>query len=465
VEQVLRAVRAEDPAALAGVGQRVDVQAVHPRGRRLLPAPERGRRPLAADLGQDQQQPIEALVTGVDPGDDVLHQLVVRRREQHRRPEQAPVHQVTVVRAQHRRVGPGELLQLLHRVPVVGGGAGDEVFDHRRILTSAGTIVGRVVTDMETFQEALTASGLAPVRSGRHDPGQFRAGVVSRDLGPLKIIELRTPEGECFRDARSSRSVDEELWQIELMVRGRARVEQGRGTAELGPSDLVLVDPARPARFASTASTHVSILVPRQELRLRPSDAGRLTGVRIKGDRGPGALVSALARDMVRSLSGFRAGQAERSAAAVIELIAVALEARIYDEARPCPDEALRGRILGYIEARLSERELAPAVLAAAHHISVRRLHKLFEDQPESVAALIRRRRLERCRADLKQSDRTVTAVAARWGFTDPAYFSRLFKATYGDNPAALKSSHRARNVKTPPARPGEDGGRRDTEG
>lgn len=322
-----------------------------------------------------------------------------------------------------------------------------------------------MVGDIEAFQEALTASGLPPVRSGRHDQREFRAGLVSRDLGPLTVVELVTPEGECFRAARSVRSVDERWWQIELMVRGRARVEQGHSTAELGPADLTLVDPARPVRFASTASTHVSILVPRQRMRLRPGDAARLTGVRIKGDSGPGALVSSMARDMVRSLGGFRPGQAERSAAAVIELISVALEAQLGDAARPSSDGALRDRIVGHIEARLSDGCLTPAAVAAAHHISVRRLHRLFEDQPESVAALVRRRRLERCHADLTGSDRTVAAVAARWGFADPAYFSRLFTATYGYNPTALKSSKRARNVKVPAAGPDEDGGRTNTEG
>ena len=86
--------------------------------------------------------------------------------------------------------------------------------------------MGCVFTDIETFQETLAASGLPPVRSGRHDGAEFRASVVPRVLGPLKLIELVTPEGECFRDAQCARSVDEELWQIELMVRGRARVEQ-----------------------------------------------------------------------------------------------------------------------------------------------------------------------------------------------------------------------------------------------
>ena len=318
--------------------------------------------------------------------------------------------------------------------------------------------MGSVFTDVETFKGTLTASGLPPVLSGRHDSGEFQASVVARDLGPLKLIELVTPEGECFRDARCARAADEELWQIDLLTRGRARVEQGRGSADLGPADLVLIDPARPVRIASTAATHVTMLLPRRELRLRPGDAARLAGVRIKGDHGPAALVSSLARDLARSLTGFRAREADRSAAAVIELISVALEAQLGDT-RPGADEALRDRVLGYIEARLSDRDLSPAGIAAAHHISVRRLHKLFEGQPLTVAALIRQRRLERCRADLTRSDRTVAAVAARWGFIDPAHFSRLFKATYGYNAAALTSSNRAGIVNAPVARSSEDGG------
>lgn len=315
-----------------------------------------------------------------------------------------------------------------------------------------------VITDIGTFQETLVASGLPPALSKRHDGGEFRASVVPRDLGPLKMIELVTPEGECFRNARCARAEDEELWQIEVVTRGRARVEQGRGTADLGPADMVLIDPARPVRFASTACTHVTVLVPRQELRLRPGDAARLAGVCINGDRGPASLVSSLARDMARSLTDFRAADADRSAAAVIELISVALKAQLGD-VRPGPDEVLHDRILGYIEARLADRDLGPASIATAHHISVRRLHKLFEDQPLTVAALIRRRRLERCRAELARGDRAVAAVAARWGFADPAHFSRLFKATYGYNAAALTSSNRAPIVNARGARSVETGG------
>ncbi|MCU1680013.1 MAG: AraC family transcriptional regulator [Amycolatopsis sp.] len=183
--------------------------------------------------------------------------------------------------------------------------------------------------------------------------------------------------------------------------------EQGGNTAVLRPGDLVLIDPVRPVRFVTTATTTVTMLVPKRLLRLGPDAAGRLAGVRIRGDRGPGALVSSLARGMARSLAGFRADEADRSAAAVIELIAVALSAQL-DDPRSVPDEALRARIVGFIEARLADRVLTPAKVAAAHHMSVRRLHKLFEEQTLTVAALIRQRRLERCRADLTGTDRTV---------------------------------------------------------
>ncbi|MFC8824177.1 helix-turn-helix domain-containing protein [Streptomyces sp. NPDC057137] len=309
----------------------------------------------------------------------------------------------------------------------------------------------------DAFLETLATSGLPPLRGRRQGGDDFRADVVTRDLGPLRLAELVTPEGECFRDAPSARAAHSELWQIELVTRGRVRAEQGGSTAELGPADLVLIDPVRPVRFASTATTHVTMLVPRRSLRLGPDDVARLAGVRIRGDRGPAALVSSLVRDMARSLDGFRADEADRSAAAVIELIAVALSAQLGDS-RPVADEALRSRIVGFIEARLSDRDLAPAKVAAAHHMSVRQLHKLFESQPLTVAALIRRRRLERCRADLAGTDRTVAAVAAKWGFADPAHFSRLFKATYGYNAVALTSNNRAQMVNASAARPAEDG-------
>jgi AraC-like DNA-binding protein len=77
-------------------------------------------------------------------------------------------------------------------------------------------------------------------------------------------------------------------------------------------------------------------------------------------------------------------------------------------------------------------------LIAAAHQISTRYLHKIFHDQGLTVAGWIRQRRLERCHRDLADPvlrSHPIHAIATRWGFSDSAHFSRLFRAAYGTSP------------------------------
>jgi transcriptional regulator GlxA family with amidase domain len=98
-------------------------------------------------------------------------------------------------------------------------------------------------------------------------------------------------------------------------------------------------------------------------------------------------------------------------------------------------ESALLARVQSFALGRLGDPTLTPAALAAAHHISVRTLHRLFRSDNSTVAGWIRHHRLEACRRALLDpalSDRSVQGVAAGWGFTNATHFSRLFKATYG---------------------------------
>ncbi|MFJ7270568.1 helix-turn-helix domain-containing protein [Streptomyces sp. NPDC099050] len=113
---------------------------------------------------------------------------------------------------------------------------------------------------------------------------------------------------------------------------------------------------------------------------------------------------------------------------------------------------ALLTRIDTFIGHNLGDPELSPSVVAARHGLSLRRLQLLFRERGESVAAAIRRRRLERCREDLSDPGRLavpVHTVALRWGFTNASVFSRLFRATYGAGPRAFR---RAAVQSAPPA-------------
>ena len=104
--------------------------------------------------------------------------------------------------------------------------------------------------------------------------------------------------------------------------------------------------------------------------------------------------------------------------------------------------QALMVGIHSFIEHHLGDPQLSPAVVAAADHISVRYLHRLFQQQGSTVSGQIRQRRLERCRRDLAEpalSALPVHAVGARWGFRHAADFSRAFRVAYGMPPGEYR--------------------------
>lgn len=110
----------------------------------------------------------------------------------------------------------------------------------------------------------------------------------------------------------------------------------------------------------------------------------------------------------------------------------------------PVGRSPLMARVLRYIDAHLADADLSPEVIAGAHHISVRYLHRLFQDEGTSVGRWVQRRRLEECRRDLVlgvRNRRTIASVAGRWGFLSATHFSRVFRAAYGMSPSEWRDS------------------------
>lgn len=110
---------------------------------------------------------------------------------------------------------------------------------------------------------------------------------------------------------------------------------------------------------------------------------------------------------------------------------------------------ALLAAIHAFIDLHLANPALGPATIAARHHISVRKLHDLFRNEPETVAASIKRRRLERCHADLTNAaanHHTIAEIAARWGFRLPGDLSRAYRAVYERSPSEARAD--VRNVR-----------------
>jgi AraC-like DNA-binding protein len=289
----------------------------------------------------------------------------------------------------------------------------------------------------------------APIHAridARHDPrGKIRAGRV----GALDISTLAGgPPHDAFRTRRLIRASDPEQFKIHVMVRGRAVWAQGDREAELTPGDFALVDLSRPCQGMDRDDVHecVVVMFPHTAVPLRDDELARLTAVPFSGRDGLGASISSLARHLGGHLGNDGSTDRARLATALMDLLIVALAERLDRVAAIAPDtrrRALLSSVQSFIDQRLGDPELSPSTIAAAHHISLRYLYKLFEGHEATVGGWIRARRLERCRQDLRDpalSHWPVSAIAARWGLRDATHFSRVFRAAYGLPPAEYRA-------------------------
>jgi len=222
----------------------------------------------------------------------------------------------------------------------------------------------------------------------------------------------------------------------------------------LGPLDVRMdrdvplrgYDFSRPYELTYGSAVQLAVFGFPPEMLTVPSDSvARLTAVPILGDGGTAALAAPLLRRVAEDVETYQPASATRLSMVVMDLLAttVAEQASLVAALAPeTRERVLLRRVHAFVEQHLDDAGLSPAMVAAAHHVSLRYLHRLFESQDTTVAAWIRHRRLERCRrdlADLVNFDQSVSAIAARWGLADPAHFSRLFRRAYGVPPVEYR--------------------------
>lgn len=269
--------------------------------------------------------------------------------------------------------------------------------------------------------------------------------IVIGQAGPAQFIESRSGPGRARRTSAHIRSNNPDRYVLFAQAEGSSVGEQLGRRTRYRRGDLGLLDLSLPLRCQYTARRAVMVSYPKALCPFGEAEVAPLFGTALGGATGAPALISGLVRELPRHLASEDEAASARVGSALLDLLHVGVASRLGRPDAVDPDahrRALHSRCLAFIEENLADPDLSPGVIAAAHHISLRQLHRLFEEDPDGVAGLIRCRRLDRCRRDLLDPalrHRPAAAVGARWGFPDPAHFTRVFKRVYGLPPAAFR--------------------------
>ncbi|WP_416874288.1 helix-turn-helix domain-containing protein [Kitasatospora sp. SC0581] len=233
----------------------------------------------------------------------------------------------------------------------------------------------------------------------------------------------------------------EDCLYVALHVHGAASVRRGDASTVLAPGDLLISATPHPAGLLRDSDCRmVRFRVPCFYLGVRQSDVRRAGGLMARGNEGIGSLASRFLHTLATRTRAHRARPHHHLALSASDIVAILVTELLdrEDPEHPNGPAELLSRIRVHIEQNLADPNLSPGSIARSQHISVRYLHKLFQQDGMTVGQWVRRRRLDACRRELGRPSRrqaSVSAVAHRWGFVSHSHFSRAFREAFGISP------------------------------
>lgn len=293
------------------------------------------------------------------------------------------------------------------------------------------------------WEDVLAATHVAfDVGFTHRTPGVFSGHVERRRFGDLLLVDCRCVP---FAGRRGAFTGDpgESYIGFQTVRQGVERIRGDGGEQTVGRGEAVVWDGTEAVDVEVVAAfAKRTLLFPRDRVLAvcpRLADIGSLPP--LTGNAGARLLaryVDALALEEP-ALSGGDEPTLGTATDVALELLRAAVEPGMPSD-RDARRDAQRASVRRYIRMHLRDPRLGPESIARAHAMSLRTLHALFEHTGESVAALVRRSRLARCRADLERPDGgSITEIAFRWGFSDAAHFSTAFKREFGATPREVR--------------------------
>ncbi|WP_129291752.1 helix-turn-helix domain-containing protein [Streptomyces sp. N1] len=282
----------------------------------------------------------------------------------------------------------------------------------------------------------------APLELDSEYREDFRASQRLLDLDGIIVWPTKFQPVQFRRTAKLIRQSDPEQVNISIPVDGTLYVIRDGHEMAYSPRSLCVIDSSREIEVRTTAcQVGIGLDVPKALLPLPGDGIERLCRYRLSGREGFGALLISFLSQLARDATCYQKTDGVKLAKIAVDLLSALITHHLETDDTISPDShrrILAMRMRQFIRENASDPGLTPGSVAAAHHISVSYSHRIFKDQGTTIAAMIRRVRLEgACRnlVDPALRNVTVQTISTRWGFASHSSFTRAFHAAYGISP------------------------------
>lgn len=277
--------------------------------------------------------------------------------------------------------------------------------------------------------------------------GPRESRLVSAMLGPCRLSRL-SADRHMVHGERVIPGAATDMVKLIIQTEGHSTLHQGGRRLPVGPSSVVLYDPANPYVLANPEAVDLLMLqVPRSAV------AGLGDGITrpLAAALIPGSLhrvLSSMMESTIREIETLDDAERAQLGQTMLELVATMVGTAAEPQRSGSRSlELLKERIKDYIAAHLSRPDLCAAEIARKMGCSLRYVYRAFEGEDITPADYIWSERLKKARellAARPMGPGVIGDVAFGLGFSSSAHFSRAFRSHFHQTPSEWCRSVRA---------------------
>lgn len=292
----------------------------------------------------------------------------------------------------------------------------------------------------------VIAEAYFPLHLSFRQPANFSGDLRRMTLGDVGLSRLRSDPVQYERRRAHISESQEEEYLITLPRRGPVEFSQFGRDVRCDPGGFIIERGDEPYRFYYANRNDLYVLkASKRALSDRLPDPDRFCARVFNAQAGIGSLFALFVERAMKEADGASDHAAGMLSEQMLDLLALTLDEA--GDARDGATSSVRAahvrRVADFVRHNLSNPDLTPGLIADTCGISKRYLHELFKDTNSSISQFIREERLLAAR-DLLSLPMvgSIADIAYRFGFSDQAQFSRLFRDRFQQTPSGFRAEH-----------------------